>query len=211
MTHRSRFLACTLALVVAFGAAACGDDSDSADTTTTAKQTTTTAAASDATTVRYDKTIQADLKVVGCYTGADDGIVGPETDAAILAFQKAAGLEPDGELGPETAQALERDASAGKKVCGTDTTTTVKPGTTTTVPNGTAPCTATALLQGLPAEGEHITTYVCADGWAAGSVSSGGKFILQSQGGKWYAPSQDPCGSASAGLPPVILQDGCPA
>lgn len=206
---RSRLLACSLAVLVALAAAACTKDDDSS-TTTTSKTTTTTASASNATTVRFDKTVQADLKAVGCYAGADDGILGPETDAAILAFQRAAGLTPDGELGPETSKALEDDASSGKKVCDATTTTTTTGGATTTTPSGgTAPCTATALAKGLPAEGEKITSYVCADGWAAGSVSGGTKFVLQSQKGQWYAPSQDPCGSASAGLPPVILQDGC--
>ena len=215
MTHRTSVLALPVVLVLLLGAVACGDDdsSDAKDTTTTAaEKTTTTASGENATTVRWDKTIQADLKAVGCYSGAEDGIVGPETDAAILAFQKASGLTPDGELGPETAKALETDASSGKKVCGATTTTTAAGGsTTTTAASGTAPCTATALLGGLPAEGEKIATYVCSSGWAAGSLTDGTKFILQSQNGKWYAPSQDPCGSASAGLDPVILEDGCPA
>jgi hypothetical protein len=206
-SHRSRVLVCSLAVIVALGAAACSKDDDSSTTTTST--TTTTEATSNATTVRFDKTVQADLKTVGCYAGADDGILGPETDAAILAFQRAAGLTPDGELGPETSKALEDDASSGKKVCDATTTTTTGAPTTTTPSGGTAPCTATALAKGLPAEGEKITSYVCADGWAAGSVSGGTKFVLQSQKGQWYAPSQDPCDSASAGLPPVILQDGC--
>jgi hypothetical protein len=210
VTHCSRLLALPLVLVIALGAAACSSDDSSKDTTTTVKKTTTTTeAASNAATVRYDKTVQAELKTVGCYAGADDGIVGPETDAAILAFQKAAGLSPDGELGPETAAALTKDAAAGKKVCGATTTTTAAGTTTTAANGGTAPCTATALLAGLPSEGEQITTYVCASGYAAGSLNNGSKFVLQSQNGKWYALSQDPCGSASAGLPPVILENAC--
>ncbi len=47
-------------------------------------------------------------------------------------------------------------------------------------------------------------------GRAAGSVAdTQAKFILQAEGGKWVEMTQDPCGTASAGLPPVILQDGC--
>lgn len=204
----------TLAAVALF-AAACSSD-DSSDTTTTAKETTTTAAAESAATIRFDKTIQQELADVGCHPGAVDGIMGPNTDEAIRAFQEAAGLEVDGELGPETEAALTKDAAEGKQVCGATTTTTAAGKTTTTTTtstpaNGQAPCTATALLGGLPAEGEKIASFQCADGYAAGSLTDGTKFLLQSEGGKWYAPSQDPCGSASAGIPPAILEAGCPA
>jgi hypothetical protein len=64
-------------------------------------------------------------------------------------------------------------------------------------------------MEGLPDEGESITSYVCSEGYAAGSVSGGSKFLLQDDGGRWVAPSQDPCGSASAGIPAEILEDGC--
>ena len=108
---------------------------------------------------------------MGCYTGADDGVFGPETDAAIVAFQKASGLSPDGELGTQTEAALNKAVAEKQAVCGgTATTTTAKAGSTTTStasPNG-APCTATALLGGLPAEGETIASYVCSGGYAAG-------------------------------------------
>ena len=139
-------------------------------------------------------------------------MIGPKTDAAILAFQLADGLEADGELGPETEAALKKAVAEGRTVCGESTSTTTPQTTTTTPSGGTAPCTASALLGGLPDEGESIGSYVCSEGWAAGTLSDGTtKFILQSDNGKWVAPSQDPCGSASAGLPPVILEDGCSA
>ncbi|MHB1139816.1 MAG: hypothetical protein ACYC2O_12745, partial [Microthrixaceae bacterium] len=89
--------------------------------------------------------------------------------------------------------------------------TTTNPAPPTTAASGSSPCTASALLTGLPDEGETISSYVCAEGYAAGSLDDGTKFILQAEKGGWYAPSQDPCGSASAGLPPVILEDGCSA
>lgn len=218
-TSRRPFRTTAAIALAAIGlfATACGNDDDtssSSTTTTAAEETTTTESAATAATIRFDKEIQQELYDVGCHPGAVDGIMGPQTDAAILAFQEAAGLEADGELGPETEAALKKDAAAGTQVCGTSssTTTTAKANsTTTTAANGQAPCTATALLGGLPAEGETIGSFQCADGYAAGSLTDGTKFLLQSEGGKWYAPSQDPCGSASAGIPPAILEAGCPA
>ena len=193
---------------------ACSSDDDSSSTTTTEKAETTTTAdsAKKEATVRFDKSIQTKLEEVGCYKGAVDGEIGPETDAAIVEFQKAAGLTPDGELGPKTEAQLTKDAAAGTKVCGGTTTTTAKGSTTTTTAAALgAPCTATAITAALPS-GEKVTTYVCSEGWAAGAWTNGqadGAFILQAEGGKWVKPAQDPCGSASAGLPPEILQDGC--
>jgi hypothetical protein len=206
----ARVLGGALAVVALVSLAACGNDDDSAATTTTEATTTTTAAGpSEAEIVRFREDIQQELATVGCYKGNVDGILGPESDAAVLAFQEAAGLKADGQLGPQTEAALRRDAQEKKVVCAATTSTTKAPASTTTAsPNG-APCTATALLKGMPAEGEKITKFVCADGWAAGSLDNGSRFILEAQNGQWYAPSQDPCDSASAGLPPVILEDGC--
>ena len=212
---RTRTMLSALALAaLALGGVACGSD-DSADstTTTTEKEATTTSAASGGeseATIRADKQVQQELYDVGCHPGAVDGVFGPQTDAAILAFQKAAGIPADGEYGPETQAALTKAVEAGDAVCDAkSSTTTTAAQTTTTAGSGGPACTATALLTGLPAEGETIASYVCADGWAAGSLNDGTKFILQAEGSGWYAPSQDPCGSASAGLPPVILEDGC--
>jgi hypothetical protein len=202
------WLAVALVAVAALGLAACGDDDDSSSTTSEKETTTTTSAAENAATIRFDKMIQQELADVGCHPGAVDGILGPKTDEAIRAFQAAAGLEVDGELGPETESALKKAVEAGEKVCAEGTTTTTI-ATTTTTAGGQAPCTAAALAGGLPAEGETIASYVCADGYAAGSLSDGTRFILQSENGKWYALPSDPCGAASAGLPPVILEDGC--
>lgn len=211
-TTTRRFRSISL-VVVAAGALLVGAcSSDDSASTTTAKQTTTTAGSAEtAATVRFDKGIQTKLQQVGCYTGAVDGVLGPETDAAILEFQKASGLAADGELGPKTETQLSKDAAAGTKVCGATPSTTAK-GSTTTTPNGSeAPCTATAITASLES-GQTPTSYVCADGWAAGGWTNGqadGAFILKSESGKWAKPAQDPCGSASAGLPPVILEDGC--
>jgi hypothetical protein len=207
----TRILVLALAVVLPLVAGACSSD-DSSSTTTTTKKTTTTAAQSTSATVRFDKSVQTKLKDVGCYSGNVDGILGPETDAAILAFQKASGLDPDGELGPETDAKLTKDAAAGTKVCGSSSSsTTTTPKTTTTTGGSGAPCTATALTSALPS-GEQVTGYTCADGWAAVTWTNGqidGAVILKADAGKWIKPDQDPCGSASAGVPPQILKDGC--
>ncbi|MFM7062485.1 MAG: peptidoglycan-binding domain-containing protein [Actinomycetes bacterium] len=204
-------LAVLAAAVLLFGAASCSS-SDSSTTTTTEPATTTTVdeAAIEAT-VRFDKEIQSQLAAVGCYSGNIDGIIGPATDAAIVAFQQASGLVADGELGPETENALNKAVASRSTVCGSaSTTTSSKPATTTTfAPNG-APCTATAIVDGLGGDpSTTLTNYVCSGGYAAGTVTGGSKFILQAQSGKWVQPAQSPCGTASAGLPPIILEDGC--
>ncbi len=207
-TIRTLVLSAT-ALVFLAGACSSDDGDKTTTTTTTTEATSTTSSSESADTKRYDEEIQQELKDVGCYTGAEDGVVGPETDAAIVAFQTAEGLTPDGEVGSQTQAALTKAADAGETVC--DGSTPTSSTTTTAASGGEAPCTATALLEGLPAEGETIATYVCSNGFAGGKLTDGTPFILESQNGQWYAPSQDPCGSASAGIDPEILQEGCPS
>lgn len=207
--HRTHLLAVGLATVAALaGLAACGGGSDGTTTTASTASTTVPPNTDEATKV-FDEQIQRELQQVGCYRGAIDGILGPASDEAILEFQRAEGLSTDGELGPKTEAALKSAVSAGKQVCSATTTTTTKPATTTTAAPNDAPCTATALSKGLPAEGEKITRFVCAAGWAGGSLDNGSRFILKAQQGAWYAPAQDPCGSASAGIDPAVLEAGC--
>jgi peptidoglycan hydrolase-like protein with peptidoglycan-binding domain len=98
---------------------------------------------------------QHDLNVVGCWAGPVDGRLGPETEAAIRAFQQAANITVDGKLGPETEEALAADAAQGALICqvpghrndgrhggGSTTTTTARPTTTTTRPSTTTSTTA---------------------------------------------------------------------
>lgn len=52
------------------------------------------------------KAYQDQLDRLGYYDGAIDGIRGPQTIAAVKAFQTAKGLAPDGIVGPQTKAAL---------------------------------------------------------------------------------------------------------
>lgn len=56
--------------------------------------------------------LQTRLKAAGFNPGVIDGDFGPMTQAAVIAFQKRNGLNPDGEYGPLTRKALE---AAGAK------------------------------------------------------------------------------------------------
>ncbi|MDR6953773.1 GH24 family phage-related lysozyme (muramidase) [Ancylobacter sp. 3268] len=52
------------------------------------------------------RALQTRLATLGRYSGAVDGDFGPATEAAVVAFQKAAGLYPDGIAGAKTEAAL---------------------------------------------------------------------------------------------------------
>ena len=46
--------------------------------------------------------VQARLTELGCDPGAADGVYGPKSTAAVVAFQAATGIESDGIVGPIT-------------------------------------------------------------------------------------------------------------
>ena len=50
--------------------------------------------------------VQGDLTILGFFTGTIDGIAGEETRSAIAKFQADAGIEADGEFGPNTDAAM---------------------------------------------------------------------------------------------------------
>jgi len=54
------------------------------------------------------KQIQKALKNAGFYKGTVDGKIGPKTKEAIISFQKAKGLKPDGIVGKRTSSELSK-------------------------------------------------------------------------------------------------------
>lgn len=56
--------------------------------------------------------IQMALSAAGISPGVVDGVFGPNTAAAVAAFQNVEGLVVDGQVGPETARALDVDLEA---------------------------------------------------------------------------------------------------
>ena len=91
-------------------AAACGDDDSSdSDADGGASSSSDAASGSDPDAVSQTEMSaeelemrHSDLAAVGCYPGAIDGANGPQTEAAVSAYQSATGLTADGLLGPQT-------------------------------------------------------------------------------------------------------------
>jgi hypothetical protein len=57
--------------------------------------------------------LQRGLVTAGFDPGTPDGTFGPKTEEAVVAFQQANGLSPDGIVGPETAAALNQAIARG--------------------------------------------------------------------------------------------------
>ncbi|MBD1910104.1 MULTISPECIES: peptidoglycan-binding protein [unclassified Leptolyngbya] len=58
--------------------------------------------------------LQSRLSSLGYYQGAIDGVFGSLTEAAVIAFQQAQGLNPDGVVGASTQDALSQTAVAAQ-------------------------------------------------------------------------------------------------
>ena len=52
--------------------------------------------------------LQERLQALGIYSGAVDGVFGPETESAVIQAQQTYGLQPDGIVGPATWRAILR-------------------------------------------------------------------------------------------------------
>ncbi len=218
---RLSILGTCLLAVAAVTLGGCSKDSTTEDTTTTTTTTTAdpavsttvdaAAAAAEAAAERvlFDKEIQAQLTVVGCYKGKDDGVIGPQTDEAIILFQTASGLTVDGELGPKTDAALTAAANSKKIVC-TATTVTTKP--PTTVPRNNPPCTAAAI--GAAIAPNTVNSYICGNNFAAGSQKDAADpdnsaFLLAAgddNSGQWVVISGlDEATCDALDIPPAVL------
>ena len=108
------------------------------------------------------KSLQAKLATLGLFSGAQTGVYGPVTTAAVRAFQIKAGLTPDGKWGPASQAALDRSIAAGRVVkAGARTrpaTATGTAATTTTAAATAAATTATGSTAALPPPAEWVKT-----------------------------------------------------
>jgi peptidoglycan L-alanyl-D-glutamate endopeptidase CwlK len=99
-------------------------------------------------------TLQSTLKQLGFDPKGVDGIFGAGTEAAVKAFQQSKGLTPDGIVGPNTTAAMQANAAvAGANVSGATSTTAV---VTETAVTTTATVTVTVaqvakMFPGVPA------------------------------------------------------------
>ena len=115
-----RSVSLTSMIAVALALAACGGDEPATTTTTTRAPTTTsqpttttvptttstTTTVPDQVATAFVAALQQQLQVLGFFNGDIDGIYGPVTIEAVMAFQRDAGITVDGEYGPETEDAL---------------------------------------------------------------------------------------------------------
>ena len=222
MTPLRAATAAALALAL-FAGSACSKSEDTSSTTETTA--TTDGGEAAAQTKIFDEMIQGQLIVVGCLKGQADGIMGPKTDAAIVAFQTASKIRVDGELGPQTDAALSKAAESKTIVCVASTTPTTASSPTTAAPYGPndAPCTATAIAKGLSDPQATITRFGCQNDVPSNDPGSSGRWagaqyvdadtggaILLASSGTWVEQDTDAlCSADSPQVPALVKQIGC--
>ncbi len=194
-------------LILAVVATACSSSSDSPSTSSTKATTTTTRVKNPNAKLSAAgiKQLQADLRTVGCFDGAEDGVIGPVTRSGIEDFQKAAGLAIDGQYAAKTRTKLMKAVTARDTVC---TTTT----TTTTAASG-PPCTSAAIGAALP--GDTVLDFGCNSGWAWAGIDTGGAdgyeatALLKANGATWQNADRATSCVPASNIPPDIYSPGC--
>jgi|TARA_B100001093_G_scaffold413650_1_gene403566 peptidoglycan hydrolase-like protein with peptidoglycan-binding domain len=116
------------------------------ETTTTIINANTECVEDDNTTINLEitKNVQIFLNKYGFNAGEEDGYLGQQTSEAIREFQAYAGLNPDGDVGPNTIEKMNSWTGCEEKVNTYNTTTTTIPSdttTTTTIPSDTTTTT----------------------------------------------------------------------
>lgn len=99
--------------------------------------------------------VQAALSRLGFAPGAIDGKWGPKTKAALIAFQRAAELAPDGVLGPKTIRALQA-AEAEKAEPRTQAPATVTVGLLSALSRSCGAFASPVVVQGIADNAEWI-------------------------------------------------------
>ena len=205
-----------LAVVVAVGALAAGcaktsssgsAPSSAGDATKASSASTTSAASSEVAgsgLVRFEAFEKLLLQQAGCARRGPSNILGADADAAVLAFQRAKGLQPTGELDEVTSTALSASAAARETdVCDS-------PGASGTA--SPARCSAVSVRAGLPAEAK-LTGFACSgDQASAGTSGPSSGYFLRWTGSGWGEPVGVPeaCGrDRGAEAPAELRQVAC--
>ncbi|MGV8936051.1 MAG: peptidoglycan-binding protein [Allorhizobium sp.] len=98
--------------VTTFRIARAPDDTDTSTTASLGNSAVSAAGAPETDAVDLVAKVQQQLTRRHLYDGAEDGVPGPRTSAAIAVFQKSVGMEPNGAASPELLAALAVDGGA---------------------------------------------------------------------------------------------------
>lgn len=206
--HARRTMVVVTVALVLLTASACGDD----DNDKNSSGSTTTSTSANAGAIRQ---LQSELDTLGCGAGADDGKLGPETEAAIRQFQAAAGITVDGIVGVNTRNALSEAARTGAPDCHN---TPKPPSTTTTTGGGSAQCTQPAITSGVTASasasGVTVGEYQCSGSWAEAQATTPGPngfeytALLHWTGSSWVSVDRGTY-CENGDVPQAIYQAAC--